>query len=82
MASASTSTSRTLPYYSSETWKVTVSQDSKEGILDEIPSSWERELVELSSSRKTGGIKWKDEVAIPQSKTLTQNCSCLKELQG
>jgi hypothetical protein len=28
------------------------------------------------------GIKWRDGVAIPQSKTLTQNCSCLKELQG
>jgi hypothetical protein len=27
------------------------------------------------------GIKWRDEVAIPQSKILTQNCSCLKELQ-
>jgi hypothetical protein len=28
------------------------------------------------------GIKWRDGVAIPQSKTLTQICSCLKELQG
>jgi hypothetical protein len=28
------------------------------------------------------GIKWRDGVAIPQSKILTQNCSCLKELQG
>jgi hypothetical protein len=27
------------------------------------------------------GIKWRDGVAIPQSKPLTQNCSCLKELQ-
>jgi hypothetical protein len=25
-------------------------------------------------------IKWRDGVAIPQSKTLTQNCSYLKEL--
>ena len=25
-------------------------------------------------------IKWKDGVAIPQSKALTQNCFCLKEL--
>jgi hypothetical protein len=28
------------------------------------------------------GIKLRDGVAIPQSKTLTQNCSCIKELQG
>ena len=28
------------------------------------------------------GIKWKGGVVIPQSKTLTQNCSCIKELQG
>jgi hypothetical protein len=27
-------------------------------------------------------IKWRDGVAIPYSKTLTQNCPCLKELQG
>jgi hypothetical protein len=28
------------------------------------------------------GIKWRDNAAIPQLKTLIQNCSCLKELQG
>jgi len=43
--------------------------------------SGERELIESTSGRKTD-TKWKDEVAISQSKTLTQNCSCLKELQG
>jgi hypothetical protein len=56
-------------------------QDSKGGTLDERPYSGERELVESTSSRKIG-IKWRVEVAIQQSKTLTQNCSCLKELQG
>jgi hypothetical protein len=30
---------------------------------------------------KRQGIKLRDGVAIPQSKTPTQNCSCLKELQ-
>jgi hypothetical protein len=28
------------------------------------------------------GIKWRNGVAIPQSKTQTQICFCLKELQG
>jgi hypothetical protein len=28
------------------------------------------------------GIKWRNRIAIPQSKTLTQNCPCLEELQG
>jgi hypothetical protein len=27
-------------------------------------------------------IKWRDRVVIPQSKTMTHNCSSLKELQG
>jgi hypothetical protein len=49
---------------------------SKGGTFDEMPNSGERELVESTFSRKTG-IKWRDGVAIPQSKTLTQ-----KELQG
>jgi hypothetical protein len=40
----------------------------------------ERELVEYTSSRKAGH-QLRDEAAIPQSKTLTYNCSCLKELQ-
>jgi hypothetical protein len=69
--------SRKLP----ETWPVRDSQDSKRGTLDEIPNSGEREIVKPTSSRKTGhqAEGW---VAIPQSNTLTQNFSCLKELQG
>jgi hypothetical protein len=31
---------------------------------------------------KRQGIKWRDRVAIPQSKILTQNCSYLKVQQG
>jgi len=46
-----------------------------------MPYSGERELLELTSSRETGH-QVKDGVAIPQSKPLTQNCSCVKELQG
>ena len=38
----------------SETWKVRDSQDSKRGTLDEMPYSGEKELVEPTSSRKTG----------------------------
>jgi hypothetical protein len=45
--------------------------------LDEVLYSGEGELVEFTSSGGTG-----HKVAIPQSKSLTQNCSCLKELQG
>ena len=37
-----------------ETWEVRDSQDSKGGILDEMPDSRERELIEPTSSRKTG----------------------------
>ena len=37
-----------------ETWEVRDSQDSKEGTLDEMPDSRERELIEPPSSRKTG----------------------------
>ena len=48
------------------------------GTLDEMPYNGERELVELPSVERQG-IKWREGVAIPQSKTLTQNC--LKELQ-
>ena len=56
------------------------SQDSKEGTLDEMPNSEERELAEFTSSRKTGN-QVEEWVAIPQSETPTQSCSCLKELQ-
>jgi hypothetical protein len=38
--------------------------------------SREEELIESTFNKKTG-----HQVAIPPSKTLTQNCSCLKELQ-
>jgi hypothetical protein len=57
------------------------SKDSKGGILDEMPDSRKKEIIEPTSSRKTGhqAEGW---VAIPQSNTLTQNFSCLKELQG
>ena len=37
-----------------EIWEVRDSQDSKGGTLDEMPYSGERELVESTSSRKTG----------------------------
>jgi hypothetical protein len=49
-----------------ETWEVRDSPDSKEGILDEMPNSRERELIEPTSSRKTGH-QVRDGVAIPQS---------------
>jgi hypothetical protein len=48
--------------------------------LDEMFYSGERELVELTSNRKTGH-QVRDVVDIPQSKTLTHNCSYLKKLQ-
>jgi hypothetical protein len=63
-----------------ETWEVRESQDSKGGSLDEMPNSGKRERVEPTSRRKTGHPV-RDGVANPQSKTLTHNCSCLKELQ-
>jgi hypothetical protein len=50
-----------------ETWEVRDSQDSKGEILGEMPYSGERELVEPTSSRKTGH-QVRDGVAIPQSK--------------
>jgi hypothetical protein len=43
-----------------------------------MPDIRERELIESTSSRKTGH-QVREGVAIPQSK-LTHNCSCLKEL--
>ena len=49
-----------------ETWEVRDSQDSKGGSLDEMPDSRERELIEPTSSRKTGH-QVRDGVAIPQS---------------
>jgi hypothetical protein len=53
------------------------SKDSKGGTLDEMPNSRESPLpVERQD------IKWKDGVAILESKPLTQNFSCLKELNS
>jgi hypothetical protein len=49
-----------------ETWKVRDSQDSKGGIVDEMPYSRKRELTEPTSSRKTGHQE-RDGVAIQQS---------------
>jgi hypothetical protein len=49
-----------------ETWEMKDSQDSKEGTLDEMPDSRERELVEPTSSRKTGH-QMRERGAIPQS---------------
>jgi hypothetical protein len=49
--------------------------------LGEMYYTEEREVVEPTSSRKTGH-KMRNDFTIPQSKTLTQHCSCLKELQG
>ena len=53
------------------------SQDSMEVTLDTMPNSRERELKVVRQ-----GIKRKDGGANQQSKSLTQKCSCLKELQG
>jgi len=49
-------------------------QDSKEGTLDKMPYSGERELIEPISSRKTGASSegWS---CYPTFKTLTPNSS-------
>ena len=39
----------------------------KEGALDEMPNSGERELIDFTSSKKCQGIKQMDGFAIPQS---------------
>ena len=49
-----------------ETWELRDSQDSKGGILDEMPDSSERELIESTSIRKTGH-QVRHQVAILQS---------------
>ena len=49
-----------------ETCRVRDSQDSKGGNLDEMPNSRERELIEPTSSRKTGH-PGREGVAILQS---------------
>jgi hypothetical protein len=48
-----------------ETWEVRDPQDSKRATLDQMPYTGERELVEPTSSRKTGH---QVRVVIPQSK--------------
>jgi hypothetical protein len=50
-----------------------------EGTLDEMPNSREREIIEPTSSRKTG-YQMRERGCQPT--TLTHNCSCHKELQG
>ena len=50
-----------------ETWEVRESQESKVEILDEMPYIGKKELVEPTSSRKTGH-QVRDGVTIPQSK--------------
>jgi hypothetical protein len=50
-----------------ETWELRDSQNSKGGTLHEMFYSGERELVEPTSSRKSGH-KGRDGVAIPQFK--------------
>ena len=49
-----------------KTWEVRDSQDSKGGTLDAILDSRKRELIEPTSSRKTGH-QVRDEVPISQS---------------
>ena len=56
-------------------------QDSEGGTLNEMPNSGGGNLQSPSPGERQG-IKWRDGVTTPQSKTLTQNCSCLKEVQG
>jgi hypothetical protein len=50
----------------SETWELRDSEDSKGGTLDVIPDSREREIIELTSSRKVASSELG--FAIPQSK--------------
>jgi hypothetical protein len=51
----------------------------REGTLDEMPDSRERELIELTSSRKTGHQMKEGR---PTHRHNSDHCSCLKELQG
>ena len=54
------------PQNAPEIWEVRDFQDTKEGTLNETPDSRERELIESTSSRKTGH-QVRDGVAIRQS---------------
>ena len=55
------------------------SQNSKGGTLDEMPNNGPEEIEVFICSTT---IKWRYGVGIPQSKTLAQKFSCLKDLQG
>jgi hypothetical protein len=59
-------------------WKTT---DSVGMTLAKMPNSGERVLKSLPPGDR-GYLKPRDRVMNPQSKLLTQNCSCLKKLQG
>ena len=55
--------------------------DSMRVSLAKMPNIGETEPKESTSNRL--GLKWRrDWVTNPQSEFLTQNCSCVKELQG
>jgi hypothetical protein len=54
----------TPPREAPETWEVRDSKDSKGGTLDVMLDSKERELIEPTSSRKTGGYQVRNGVAI------------------
>jgi hypothetical protein len=62
-----------------ETWEVRHWHNSKGETLDEMPYSGKWGFIEPTSSRKTSTEGWNCHSTV---KTLTHNCSCLKELQG
>ena len=64
-----------------ETWEVRDSQNSMGMTLAKVPNNQERELKSPPPVDRQG-LKWRDWVINPQSKLLTQNYFCLKELQG
>jgi hypothetical protein len=47
-----------------------------------MPNTGERGNLRSPPSVNRQGLKWKDMVNNPQSKFLTQNCSCLEGLKG
>ena len=57
------------------------SQDSKEGTIDEMPYNGKRDTCRshLHQKARASREEWG---CYPTVKTLTHNCSCLKELQG
>jgi hypothetical protein len=64
-----------------ETWDVSKSQDSMQVILAKMPNSG-RGNSKSPPSINRQGPKWRNKDTNPQLKFLTQNCSCLKEMQG